>query len=170
MDTEVTCFDTNSATFANNNNYNTSTYTHRLEGIPMVIHDPVCFPEYKTKGSAGADLKIGTNVVLMPNQTLVVATGVSLAIPEGFVGLLFPRSGLASKGITLANSVGVIDCDYRGELMVPLVNRSTDPVTLKHGDRIAQIVFLPVTQFPFISVDKLPETVRGTGGFGSTGL
>ena len=170
MDTEVTCFDTNSATFANNNNYNTSTYTYRAKGIPMVLHEPKCHPEYKTKGAAGSDLKCALDIVLHPGSNQMVATGVSLAIPEGFVGLIFPRSGLATKGITLKNSVGVIDCDYRGEIMVSLINNSYDVVTLNTGDRIAQIVFLPVTQFPFISVDKLPETARGTGGFGSTGL
>lgn len=170
MDTKVTCFDANSATFADNNNYNTSTYNHRPEGITMVLHDPKCKPEYKTKGAAGADLKCALDVVLNPSASLLVATGVSLAIPEGFVGLIFPRSGLATKGITLKNSVGVIDSDYRGEIMVSLVNNSYETVALSKGDRVAQIVFLPVTQFPFISVDKLPETTRGTGGFGSTGL
>lgn len=170
MDTKVTCFDTDSATFADNNNYNTSTYTHRPEGITMVVHDPKCIPEYKTKGAAGADLKCALDIVLNPGTSLLVATGVSLAIPEGFVGLVFPRSGLATKGITLRNSVGVIDSDYRGEIMVSLVNNSYETVALAKGDRVAQIVFLPVTQFPFISVDKLPETTRGSGGFGSTGL
>ena len=93
-----------------------------------------------------------------------------MAIPEGYVGLVFPRSGLANKGVTLKNSVGVIDSDYRGEIQVSLVNYSLQTVDLQVGDRVAQIVFLSVTQFPFISVDKLPETTRGTGGFGSTGL
>lgn len=170
MDTEVTCFDTNSATFADNNNYNTSTYNHKSEGISMVLHEPKCNPEYKTKGAAGADLKSVLHITLAPGSNYMISTGVSLAIPEGFVGLIFPRSGLATKGITLKNSVGVIDSDYRGEIMVSLVNNSYETVEINKGDRIAQIVFLPVTQFPFISVDKLPETTRGTGGFGSTGL
>ena len=170
MDTKVTCYDTNSAVYADNNNYNTSTYSHIPEGIPMVLHEPKCNPEYKTKGAAGADLKCSADIVLHPGSNHMISTGVSLAIPEGFVGLLFPRSGLASKGVTLKNSVGVIDSDYRGEIIVSLVNNSYDVITLNAGDRIAQIVFLPVTQFPFISVDKLPETTRGSGGFGSTGL
>jgi dUTP pyrophosphatase len=170
MDTEVTCFDTNSATFADNNNYNTSTYNHRSEGVSMVIHSDYCKPEYKTKGAAGADLKSVLHITLAPGASHMISTGVSLAIPEGFVGLVFPRSGLATKGITLKNSVGVIDSDYRGEILVSLVNNSLETVEINKGDRIAQIVFLPVTQFPFISVDKLPETMRGTGGFGSTGL
>ena len=170
MDTEVTCFDTNSATFADNNNYNTSTYNHRSEGVSMVIHSDYCKPEYKTKGAAGADLKSVLHITLAPGASHMISTGVSLAIPEGFVGLVFPRSGLATKGITLKNSVGVIDSDYRGEILVSLVNNSLETVEINKGDRIAQIVFLPVTLFPFISVDKLPETMRGTGGFGSTGL
>ena len=170
MDTEVTCFDTNSATFADNNNYNTSTYTHRSAMVSMVLHNDYCKPEYKTKGAAGADLKSVLHITLAPGAGHMISTGVSLAIPEGFVGLVFPRSGLATKGVTLKNSVGVIDSDYRGEIMVSLVNNSYETVEINKGDRIAQIVFLPVTQFPFISVDKLPETTRGTGGFGSTGL
>jgi dUTP pyrophosphatase len=169
MDTKVTCYDTSSAVYADNNNYNTSTYSHSPAGIPMVLHTDYCKPEYKTKGAAGADLKSVLNLTLAPGAGHLISTGVSLAIPEGFVGLVFPRSGLASKGITLKNSVGVIDSDYRGEIMVSLVNNSYETVEINKGDRIAQIVFLPVTQFPFISVDKLPETVRGTGGFGSTG-
>jgi dUTP pyrophosphatase len=167
---EINLYDTQTSIFGTAEKYVSDSYIHIPQAIPMVIHDPVCTPEYKTKGSAGADLKISANVVLMPNHTLVVATGISLAIPEGFVGLLFPRSGLASRGITLANSVGVIDSDYRGEIMVPLVNRSTDPVDLKHGDRIAQIVFIPVTQFPFVVTETLENTSRGSGGFGSTGV
>lgn len=170
MDTKVTCFDTESTTFADNNNYNTSTYTHRPEGIPMVLHTDYCKPEYKTKGAAGADLKSMLHLTLAPGAGHMISTGVSLAIPEGFVGLVFPRSGLATKGVTLKNSVGVIDSDYRGEILVSLVNNSLETVEINKGDRIAQIVFLPVTQFPFISVNKLPETTRGSGGFGSTGL
>jgi dUTP pyrophosphatase len=170
MDTKVTCFDTESTTFADNNNYNTSTYIHRSEGIPMVLHTDYCKPEYKTKGAAGADLKSMLHLTLAPGAGHMISTGVSLAIPEGFVGLVFPRSGLATKGVTLKNSVGVIDSDYRGEILVSLVNNSLETVEINKGDRIAQIVFLPVTQFPFISVNKLPETTRGSGGFGSTGL
>ena len=169
MNTQVTCYDTNSANYADNNNYNTSTYNHRPAGIPLVLHDDKCKPEYKTKGAAGADLKSTLHITLAPGASHMIATGVSMAIPDGFVGLVFPRSGLANKGITLKNAVGVIDSDYRGELMVSLVNNSYETVEINKGDRVAQIVFLPVTQFPFISVDKLPETIRGTGGFGSTG-
>jgi dUTP pyrophosphatase len=167
---EINLYDTQTTTYGPTGKYVSDSYTHIPLAIPTVLHDPLCSPEYKTKGSAGADLKVSKECVLLPNQTLVVSTGISLAIPEGFVGLLFPRSGLASRGITLANSVGVIDSDYRGEIMVPMVNRSTDPVVLKHGDRIAQIVFIPVTQFPFVVAENLGDTSRGSGGFGSTGV
>jgi len=167
---EINLYDTETTTMANNRSVTTQTFSYIPKNIPMVLHDPLCTPEYRTKGSAGADLKVGVDVVLLPNHTQVVTTGISLAIPEGFVGLLFPRSGLASRGITLSNSVGVIDSDYRGEVKVSLKNTSTDPVTLKHGDRVAQIVFLPATQFPFTHVESLDSTARGTGGFGSTGV
>jgi len=167
---EINLYDTQTTTYGPTEKYVSDSYMHIPQAIPMVLHDPLCSPEYKTKGSAGADLKVSKECVLLPNQTLVVSTGISLAIPEGFVGLLFPRSGLASRGITLANSVGVIDSDYRGEIMVPMVNRSTDPLVLKHGDRVAQMVFLPVTQFPFVVAENLGDTSRGSGGFGSTGV
>jgi dUTP pyrophosphatase len=167
---EINLYDTQTTTMANGQSVEVSSYTHVTKAIPMVLHDPLCEPEYRTSGSAGADLKLGLDVVLLPNHTLVVTTGISLAIPEGFVGLIFPRSGLASRGITLANSVGVIDSDYRGEIKVALVNKSTDPVSLKHGDRVAQIVFIPTTQFPFVVTQSLENTSRGSGGFGSTGV
>ena len=167
---EINLYDTSTSIMGNGKTVTVDSYTHVIPSIPMVLHDPLCSPEYKTAGSAGADLKVGVNVVLSPNSQTVVTTGISLAIPEGFVGLIFPRSGLASRGITLANSVGVIDSDYRGEIMVALVNRSLDTIALKHGDRVAQIVFLPVTQFPFTVSGSLENTERGTGGFGSTGV
>lgn len=167
---EINLYDTATTVMANNQSVEASTYTYIPQSIPMVLHDSHCQPEYKTKGSAGADLKISMDLVLLPNHAHVVSTGISLAIPEGFVGLIFPRSGLASRGITLTNSIGVIDSDYRGEIMVSLVNRSTDPVSLTHGDRVAQIVFVPVTQFPLVQIESLDSTARGTGGFGSTGV
>lgn len=167
---EINLYDTTTTIMANNQSVQASTYTFMPQSIPMVLHDPKCQPEYRTKGSAGADLKVAMDLVLLPNHTQVVSTGISLAIPEGFVGLIFPRSGLASRGITLANSVGVIDSDYRGEIMVALKNTSMDPVALTYGDRVAQIVFIPITQFPFVQTETLDTTVRGTGGFGSTGV
>jgi len=170
MNTDVNQYNTESLTIANQNNYNTSTYTYSDSKIPMVLHDRDCAPAYHTKGAAGADLKITNDATLLPGVVTRVPTGVSLAIPEGYVGLLFMRSGLSNKGINLANSVGVIDSDYRGEIWLPLINNSTIIHTLKQGDRVAQIAFMPVTQFQFVSVDKLPNTVRGEGKFGSTGV
>lgn len=167
---EINLYDSTTMIAADNQKYSVESYTHVPPSVPMVLHDPFCTPEYKTKGSAGADLKVEIDVVLTPNSQTVVSTGISLAIPEGFVGLIFPRSGLASRGITLANSVGVIDSDYRGEIKVALVNRSLDTIALQRGDRVAQIVFLRVTQFPFIQSPTLDTTDRGTGGFGSTGV
>jgi dUTP pyrophosphatase len=100
----------------------------------------------------------------------MVSTGISLAVPEGYVGLLFMRSGLSTKGINLSNSVGVIDSDYRGEVWLSLINNSNTTITLNKGDRVAQIAFMSITQFPFVNVDKLSYTVRGEGRFGSTGV
>ena len=150
--------------------YKATSTVYATRSVPTILTNTEYCPEYKTSGSAGADLTVNVSVVLNPNSSQVVTTGVRLAIPDGFVGLVFPRSGLASKGVTLANSVGVVDSDYRGEIQLALVNRGADPVQLNAGDRVAQIVFLPVTQFPFVIQTTLDSTTRGTGGFGSTGV
>ena len=125
-----------------------------------------------TDGSAGLDLSACIEVpqTLSPNGSCVIPTGLSVAIPFGYVGLVFGRSGLGIRhGITLSNAVGVIDSDYRGEIMVGLLNRSTTPYTINPGERIAQLVLTPVL-VPNIEVcDFLPETNRGAAGFGSTG-
>lgn len=129
-------------------------------------------PVYSTIGSAGADLYacLDESVELKPYTSAMIGTGISLAIPENFVGLVFARSGLACKnGIAPRNKVGVIDSDYRGEIIVALYNQSENSFTINHGDRIAQIVFTPYYQANFSLVDELCETVRGEDGFGSTG-
>ena len=167
---EINLNNTDTFTMGNPESLLASSVTYSLTCVPTVLQNPEMEPQYKTAGSAGADLKVNDSVVLKPHHTLVVPTGVSLAIPEGYVGLVFPRSGLASKGVTLANSVGVIDSDYRGEIQVALVNNGYETVRLNRGDRVAQIVFLPVYQFPFTIVQSLDTTARGTGGFGSTGV
>jgi len=167
---EINLFNTDTFRADEPMSYKTISTVYSTPAVPTILTNPEYCPEYKTSGSAGADLKVNVNVVLNPNSSQVVTTGVRLAIPDGFVGLVFPRSGLASKGVTLANSVGVIDSDYRGEIQLALVNRGTDPVQLNAGDRVAQIVFLPVTQFPFVIQTTLDSTTRGTGGFGSTGV
>ncbi|HUX50126.1 MAG TPA: dUTP diphosphatase [Spirochaetia bacterium] len=130
-------------------------------------------PAYATEGAAGADLKarIGDEIVLAPGARTLVPTGVRLAIPEGYEGQVRPRSGLALRnGVTVANAPGTIDSDYRGELSVILVNLGSEPFTIRAGDRIAQLVIAPVAHALFSLKAGLSETVRGAGGFGSTGI
>lgn len=129
-------------------------------------------PTYGTKYSAGADLYalLDEDLVIAPSETILVHTGICMEIPTGLVGLVFARSGLATKkGLEPANKVGVIDSDYRGEIMVPLHNHTKEEKVIKHGERIAQIIFMPYIMEQFDEVDELSETVRGEGGFGSTG-
>ncbi|AKC95725.1 dUTP diphosphatase [Sneathia vaginalis] len=129
-------------------------------------------PTYGTKYSAGADLYalLDEDLVIAPSETVLVHTGICMEIPTGLVGLVFARSGLATKkGLAPANKVGVIDSDYRGEIMVPLHNHTKEEKVIKHGERIAQIIFMPYIMEQFDEVDELSETVRGEGGFGSTG-
>lgn len=129
-------------------------------------------PAYATPGSAGLDLRASLDlpVVLQPMQRAMVPTGLFLEIPEGFEGQVRPRSGLAAKqGITCLNTPGTIDSDYRGEVKVILINLDTEPHTIQHGDRIAQLVFQQVAKAVWISADELSDTQRGAGGFGHTG-
>ena len=128
-------------------------------------------PSYGTSFAAGADLySADDDTVINPGDTAFIHTGLALAIPEGLVGLIYARSGMACKrGIAPANKVGVIDSDYRGEIIVALHNHGKDEVTVVKGERVAQIVFTPYYAADFQETDELPETTRGTGGFGSTG-
>ena len=129
-------------------------------------------PKYGTAFSAGADLYACTDLSmsLVPGETKTVPTGIAVEIPEGFVGLVFARSGLATKkGLAPANKVGVIDSDYRGEILVALHNHSSMPVEVQPGDRIAQLVIVPDYTATFTEKEELTESVRGAGGFGSTG-
>jgi dUTP pyrophosphatase len=141
--------------------------------------DPlVPLPAYQTAGSAGADICANLPVemraagfVLQPMERAIVPTGLRVAIPDGFEMQIRPRSGLALKhGITLPNTPGTIDSDYRGPLGVALVNLGAAPYVVSHGDRIAQCVIAPVLQAGFEVVDELDSTARGAGGFGSTGM
>lgn len=129
-------------------------------------------PSYSHPGDAGADLSSAEALTLAPGQRATVATGVSIALPDGFVAFVVPRSGLAAKhGITIVNSPGTVDAGYRGELKVTLLNTDiTNSFDIAVGDRIAQIIIMPVTQARFIPVEKLPVSERGESGFGSTGL
>lgn len=141
--------------------------------IPIQQLDPeLPLPRYAHHDDAGADLLTAEDFTLEPGQRRMVPTGVAVAIPEGWVGLVHPRSGLAAKhGVTTLNSPGTIDAGYRGQVHVILVNTDrTEPVSFRRGDRIAQIVFQEVAQAVFTPVDTLPESVRGAGGFGSSGL
>lgn len=130
-------------------------------------------PEHQTVGSAGGDLRavVDGEVSIKPGETKLVPTGLRVEIPEGYVMLIFPRSGLATKmGLTLANSVGVIDSDYRGEVMVALRNMGEEVRYVKNGDRIAQAVIVPYVFPHYQEVDELSDTERGGGGFGHTGI
>ena len=126
-----------------------------------------------TRGSAlaaGADLYALDGVTVAAGETVLVHTGIALAIPEGYAGLVYARSGLATKrGLAPANKVGVIDADYRGEIMVALHNHGTETQSVDAGERIAQLVVTPFLSVEFDECDALDETARGTGGFGSTG-
>jgi len=128
-------------------------------------------PLYSHPGDAGADLFASEAVELRPLQRATVGTGVSIALPDGFAAFVVPRSGLAAKhGITIVNSPGTVDAGYRGEIRVTLLNTDPEvPYPVAVGDRIAQLVIMPVTRARFTSVDHLPGSHRGAGGFGSTG-
>ena len=129
-------------------------------------------PSYGTAYSAGADLysAMQEDVIIAPETTKFIKTGIAIEIPEGLVGLIYARSGMAcKKGLAPANKVGVIDSDYRGEIMVALYNHSDSAVTVAKGDRIAQLVLTPYIKTDFEEADELDDTVRGDGGFGSTG-
>lgn len=136
------------------------------------LSENAIIPTYGTEYSAGADIYalIDGTETIEPGMSKLIHTGLAFAIPEGLVGLVFARSGMACKrGLAPANKVGVIDSDYRGELMVCLHNHGTQPQTIENGERIAQIAFVPYYTAQFELTDELDETVRGQGGFGSTG-
>ena len=127
-------------------------------------------PTYGTAAAAGADLYALGALTLAPGETALVHTGLALEIPEGYVGLIYARSGLATKrGLAPANKVGVIDADYRGEIMVALYNQSSATQTVEAGERVAQLVITPFLQATFEEAEALSDTQRGEGGFGSTG-
>lgn len=133
-------------------------------------HHPL--PEYQTSGSAGMDLRanLSESVTLLPMDRKLIPTGLFIALPESYEAQIRPRSGLSIKrGLTLVNAVGTIDSDYRGELMVPIINLSTETQIIEDGERIAQMVIARYEQASFAVVDTLSETERGAGGFGSSG-
>lgn len=127
-------------------------------------------PVYATDGAAGMDVVSAEDVTIAPGARHAVATGLAMAIPAGFEIQVRPRSGLALKhGITVPNTPGTIDSDYRGELKVILINHGGEDFAIRRGDRVAQLVLAPVTRAGWVEVDSLDETARGAGGFGSTG-
>lgn len=144
-----------------------------IKVLSPLLGKEIPLPSYATPGSAAMDLRacVTENVVIAPGARVVVPSGIAIALPSAdYVALLFARSGLATKGgICLANGVGVIDSDYRGEIGVALLNTGSEPYTILPGDRIAQLMVTPVVQPTVELVDELPATDRGEGGFGSTG-
>lgn len=139
---------------------------------PKLGHE-IPYPAYATPGSAGMDLRacLDAPVTLLPGQRAKIPTGFAIALPSAdYVALIFARSGLATKhGVGLSNGVGVVDSDYRGEIVVGLVNQGSEPYTVEPGERVAQLAVLPVVQPSLTWTDALDETDRGAGGFGSTG-
>ena len=136
------------------------------------LNEKAIAPTYGTEFSAGADLYAceGGEVTIEAGESKLIHTGLSLEIPEGYAGLIYARSGIATKrGLAPANKVGVIDSDYRGEIMVCLFNHSSAPQTIADGDRIAQMVITPFLKVDYTEVSELSDTERGAGGFGSTG-
>jgi dUTP pyrophosphatase len=137
------------------------------------LREDAIIPEYKSVGAAGFDLNVvldENSVVLEPGEQEVLKTGLAVAVPDGFQMEIRPRSGLAAKqGVTITNSPGTLDCDYRGEICVILLNLGKETVTINQHDRIAQGVIMPAPQFEITEVNELSETERGSGGFGSTG-
>ena len=129
-------------------------------------------PRYAHPGDAGADLTAAEAIELEPGQRATVGTGISIALPDGYVAFVVPRSGLAARsGITIVNSPGTVDAGYRGEIRITLLNTDIEhPFTISVGDRIAQLIVMPVSRAHFIPVAKLPGSHRGESGFGSTGL
>jgi dUTP pyrophosphatase len=135
----------------------------RLDDVPL--------PAYAHPGDAGADVVTTVDVELGPGERAMVPTGISLALPDGYVALVHPRSGLAARcGVSIVNTPGTVDAGYRGEVKVMLINLDpAEPVKLRRGDRIAQLVVQQVERARFVEVDRLPGSARGDGGYGSTG-
>lgn len=154
-------------------NHANESATAGIGPIPIKRLDPdLPLPERAHRGDAGVDLHSAEDLVIAPGERTLVKTGIALALPLGTVGLIHPRSGLAAKhGLTIVNAPGTVDADYRGELMVCLLNTDKDtPFEITRGMRIAQLVVQRVELPDFVEVDELDDTVRGAGGYGSTGV
>lgn len=143
----------------------------RFKKLPHAADLPL--PAYETKSAAGMDIRAALEepITLKPGERTLIPTGLQMALPEGYEAQIRPRSGLAIRnGITMLNSPGTIDADYRGEVKVIAINHGQEDFTVNHGDRIAQMVIAPVVQLSIIESENLDETERGSGGFGSTGI
>ncbi|MEL0176972.1 MAG: dUTP diphosphatase [Pelagibacteraceae bacterium] len=144
----------------------------KTKALIKKLHPNVNIPEYKTSGSSGLDLEafIQNDLIIKPKETILVPTGLSVAIKDHLEIQIRPRSGLAAKNkITVLNTPGTIDSDYRGEIKIILINLGDNDFVIKNGDRIAQMVICPIIKAKFEIIDELPKTLRGEGGFGSTG-
>lgn len=144
----------------------------KTKALIKKLHPNVNIPEYKTSGSSGLDLEafIQNDLIIKPKDTVLVPTGLSVAIEDHLEIQIRPRSGLAAKNkITVLNTPGTIDSDYRGEIKIILINLGDNDFVIKNGDRIAQMVICPIVKAKFEIIDELPKTLRGEGGFGSTG-
>jgi len=149
-----------------------------VEVLFRKLDERAVVPEYKSAGAAGLDVSAclprgdhGDVVTIEPGGRALLPLGFAVAIPEGYEGQVRPRSGLAVRsGVTIPNAPGTVDSDYRGEMMVGLINLGPEPFEVRHGDRIAQLVIAPVTRAALREVARLDETARGSGGFGSTGV
>jgi dUTP pyrophosphatase len=148
------------------------TYSRHVSESIEVLIKASAHPRVAHPGDAGADLTSTEAASIPPGHRATIATGVSIALPDGFVAFVVPRSGLSAKhGITVLNSPGTVDAGYRGEIKVTLLNTdATSSFEISPGDRIAQLIVMPFVRARFISVDELPESERGEGGFGSTGI
>jgi dUTP pyrophosphatase len=142
------------------------------DSVPvLIVSEPELRPSYAKPGDAGCDLRAAEASVVPARGRMLVKTGVSIALPDGYVGLVHPRSGLAAKhGITVLNTPGTIDAGYRGEIMVTLYNSTDEDFSISRLDRIAQLVIQEFRMADFIQVEKLPESDRGESGFGSSGI
>ena len=142
----------------------------KVQIMRLAHGEDLVLPSYATAGAAGMDLRSAEALCIKPGRRALVATGISIALPHGFEAQVRPRSGLAvTHGVTVLNSPGTIDCDYRGEIKVPLINHGDEDFIIARGDRIAQMVIAPAPQVMLEEVSTLDVTSRGTGGFGSSG-
>jgi len=144
--------------------------THLVDIAAIRLDRELPLPNYAKPGDAGLDLRASEAVTLESGERRLVPTGLAVAIPEGYAGFVLPRSGLAmQKGVTVLNAPGLIDSGYRGELKVLLINHGAEAVGIERGERIAQLVVQPVARARLVEEERLPDSARGEGGFGSTG-